>query len=311
MDAYNNKCSRRTFSLLRPAFLAALLLFGLGEFAVVFGDGPSAKTIVADNSDAVPDKVAFKAQASQFFKAYCVKCHGENKQENDLRLDTVLYDLSDDKTARLWNDIFAQIQFSEMPPSESKQQPTAGKKVEFLNRVEAELMRFGRGFDLDEKMLLPQFGNYVDHQTLFDGTVKEMPYTPARLWRQRPLIYDAVWKNAYGRAPWYSIKIGGTGSHLIQHGPHKGKLLAHRYFADAKYANPFFEFVHHASGFTDYASILADQSSLEALMVNAETMAQILTVGQKVRIVTQVKNKGSRTGNNEAMFVGGGDHVGQ
>ncbi|MCP4463259.1 MAG: DUF1588 domain-containing protein, partial [Planctomycetaceae bacterium] len=68
---------------------------------------------------------------------------------------------------------------------------------------------------------------------------------------------------------------------------------------------PFFEFVHHASGFTDYASIVADQSSLEALLVNAETMAQILTVGQKVRIVTQVKNKGSRTGNNEAMFVGG------
>ena len=40
-------------------------------------------------------------------------------------------------------------------------------------------------------------------------------------------------------------------------------------------------------------------------MVNAETMAEILTLGQKVRIVTQVKNKGSRTGNNEAMFVGG------
>ena len=47
------------------------------------------------------------------------------------------------------------------------------------------------------------------------------------------------------------------------------------------------------------------RQSLEALLVNAETMAQILTVGQKVRIVTQVKNKGSRTGNNEAMFVGG------
>jgi hypothetical protein len=154
-------------------------------------------------------------------------------------------------------------------------------------------------------MLLPQFGNYVDHQTLFDGSVKAMPYTPARLWRQRPIIYDAVWGNAYGRAPWYSVKIGGTGSHLITRGPHKGKLLAHRYFADAKYANPFFEFVHHASGFTDYASIVADQSSLEALMVNAETMAEILTLGQKVRIVTQIKNKGSRTGNNEAMFVGG------
>jgi len=283
----------------------AFLLIGMCDAASVFSDEPSPKTLVDDGHLEQRVEDAFPTQTTLFLKKYCVKCHGAKTQEGDLRLDTVLHDLTDDKTARLWNDVFAQVQFSEMPPSDSEQQPSAAIKARFLNRVETELMRFGRGFDLHEKMLLPQFGNYVDHQTLFDGTVTEAPYTPARLWRQRPNIYDAIWKNAYGRAPWYSIKIGGTGSHLIEHGPHKGKLLAHRYFADAKYANPFFEFVHHASGFTDYASIVADQSSLEALMVNAETMAEILTLGQKVRIVTQVKNKGSRTGNNEAMFVGG------
>ncbi|MBT4867629.1 MAG: DUF1588 domain-containing protein [Planctomycetaceae bacterium] len=305
MDAPTNKHLRRTLSRLRPAILSALLLLGLGQFISAFGQRPSPDATAATDNKPVPGRGVFKQQATLFVSEFCVKCHGELKQEGDLRLDTVLHDMADDKTARLWNDIFAQVQFSEMPPSDSKQQPTAARKKEFLKQVEAELMRVGRGFGLDKKMLLPQFGNYVDHKSLFDGSVKVMPYTPARLWRQRPIIYDAIWANAYGRAPWYSVKIGGTGNHLIKQGPHKGKLLAHRYFADAKYANPFFEFVHHASGFTDYASIVADQSSLEALLVNAETMAQILTVGQKVRIVTQVKNKGSRTGNNEAMFVGG------
>jgi len=265
MDAYANKYIRGTHSLLRPTRLAllllVLLLLGSGEFAASFGQGSNADPTATDDSNPLPDHDAFKAQATLFFTQYCVKCHGAKKQEGDLRLDTVLHDMADDKTARLWNDIFAQIQFAEMPPVESKQQPTAATKAEFLMKVEDELKRFGRGFGLDEKMLLPQFGNYVDHKTLFDGSVKAMPYTPARLWRQRPIIYDAVWGNAYGRAPWYSIKIGGTGSHLITRGPHKGKLLAHRYFADSKYANPFFEFVHHASGFTDYASIIADQSS--------------------------------------------------
>lgn len=251
-----------------------------------------------------PASAEFKTETLSFLTTYCAACHGKDTQEGDLRFDTISHDMTDDKTARLWNDIFAQVQFSEMPPDDAEQ-PTAMLKAKFLRQVEDELMRFGHGFGLDEKMLLPQYGNYVDHQSLFDGSVKEMPYTPSRLWRQRPIIYDAVWANAYGRAPWYSIKIGGTGNHLIERGPHKGKLMATRYFADAKYASPFFEFVHHASGFTDYASIVADQSSLEALMVNAETMAEILTHGQKVRIVTQVKNKGSRTGNNEAMFVGG------
>ena len=63
---------------------------------------------------------------------------------------------------------------------------------------------------LDEKMLLPEYGNFVDHQRLFDGSIQEKPYTPARLWRQRPDIYRRLWGKHYGRKHWYSVKIGGT-----------------------------------------------------------------------------------------------------
>ena len=262
------------------------------------------KTLVIVACTTLLAGITFGQGAGQLYQEYCADCHGVDTQEADIRFDRLGHDMSDPETAQRWNNIFAQVQFSEMPPTDADQ-PSAKSKTRFLKLVEDELMRFGVGFGLAEKMLLPQFGNYVDHESLFDGSIQEMPFTPSRLWRQRPFIYDAVWSKAYGRAPRYSVKIGGTGKHLIERGPHKGKLLAHRYFADAKYANPFFEFVHHASGFTDYATIVANQSSLEALMVNAETMAEILTLGQKVRIVTQVKNKGSRTGNNEAMFVGG------
>jgi hypothetical protein len=239
-----------------------------------------------------------------YLQQYCYDCHNTETQEGGVRFDTLDDTPGDAATVDLWNRILTQVQIREMPPPDS-QQPTSSQRVAFLQQLGETLSSAGHGPEQDEKLLLPQFGNYVDHEKLFDGSVTELPYTPARLWRQRPMIYDAIWGSAYGRAPWYSVKIGGTGNHLIERGPHKGKLMATRYFADQKYANPFFEFVHRASGFTDYASIVADQSSLEALLVNAETMAQILTVGQKVRIVTQVKNKGSRTGNNEAMFVGG------
>ena len=246
----------------------------------------------------------FDTVTQRFLQEHCVDCHGADLQEGDVRLDRLTFDSTDEATLQIWDQVFSQVQFGEMPPADHPQPPSQ-ERTAFLEQVDTELTATGRGFGLANKQLLPQFGNYVDHTRLFDGSVSDMPYTPARLWRQRPIIYDAIWGSAYGRAPWYSVKIGGTGNHLITRGPHKGKLMATRYFADQKYANPFFEFVHQASGFTDYASIVADQSSLEALLVNAETMAQILTVGQKVRIVTQVKNKGSRTGNNEAMFVGG------
>ncbi|MDG2131400.1 MAG: DUF1588 domain-containing protein [Fuerstiella sp.] len=283
--------------------LVGVCVFGNFANVVAADETPASKPLAASTKPA-PVSAEFKAQTSSFLSKYCADCHGGDTQEADIRFDMIGHDMSDPETAQLWSSIFAQVQFSEMPPSDAEQ-PATKSKADFLKLVEDELTRFGAGFGLEAKMLLPQYGNYIDHESLFDGSIKDMPFTPARLWRQRPIIYDAVWSKAYGRAPRYSVKIGGTGKHLIERGPHKGKLLAHRYFSDAKYANPFFEFVHHASGFTDYAAIVADQSSLEALMVNAETMAEILTLGQKVRIVTQVKNKGSRTGNNEAMFVGG------
>jgi len=277
---------------------ASLLAISALASLVVLPSGAWAQS--AEESVNLPADLNVK----RFLNQFCMDCHGEAIQEGDLRFDTLELDLTNEGAIEIWNRVFTQVQFGEMPP-EDGDQPEASVRAEFLQHIEAELTQVDAGFGLAEKLRLPQFGNYVDHNTLFDGSVDELPYTPARLWRQRPIMYDAIWGNAYGKAPWYSVKIGGTGNHLITRGPHKGKRMATRYFADQKYANPFFEFVHHASGFTDYASIVADQSSLEALLVNAETMAQILTVGQKVRIVTQVKNKGSRTGNNEAMFVGG------
>ena len=243
--------------------------------------------------------------STAFLSRYCFDCHGSDVQEGGVRFDTLVDQLvHEESDARLWDQALTHVQIMEMPPRDALQ-PEREERIKFVSEVENLLITSGFDSELQKRRSLPQYANYVDHEALFDGSVTEAPFTPARLWRQRPVIYDEIWGNAYGRAPWFSVKIGGTGNHLIERGPHRGKLMATRYFQDQKYANPFFEFVHRASGFSDYASVIADQASLEALLVNAETMAQILTEGQKVRIVTQVKNKGSRTGNNEAMFVGG------
>ena len=175
--------------------------------------------------------------------------------------------------------------------------------------VESELTRHQAGLNLDDKMQLPEFGNLVDHDRLFDGTITELAYTPARLWRQRPAIYQRIWGKNYGRKHWYSVKIGGNPRqgdlYTVHHGPQKGKSISGRYFADQRFANPFYQYVHHASGFTDYATIVADQASLESLLLNAETMSEILTLGTQVTIVTEVKSKDSRHGNNHGGFVGG------
>ncbi|MFT6864417.1 MAG: hypothetical protein ACJAVK_002982 [Akkermansiaceae bacterium] len=290
----------RSFRLLNFRFLTIFVLGGLWA--------SSGAAEVAGVVSANQEK-AFRAAARPFLGHYCIKCHGEKKQKGDLNLETMAIDMTNPEIGELWSNVFAQVQFREMPPGKSKDQPTAEDKVVFLEALDRQLKLHGRGFGLQEKLRLPEYANYLDHNSLFDGSVTEMPYTPARLWRQRPDIYSALWGNHYGRSPWLSVKIGSAGRmdarNVVKKGPQKGKTITTRYFQDSRFANPFYEFVHHASGFTDYAMIHADQASLEALLTNSEKMAEILTEGLPVTIVTEVKNKDSRHGNNHGGFVGG------
>lgn len=252
---------------------------------------------------------AFQNPSRLFLKKYCIECHGRNAQEGDLRFDAMNFDLTSVDTTEVWKQILEQVLYAEMPPEEASKSPGAAERKQFVTAVERELSRFGRGLNLADKLRLPEFGNFVDHRQLFSGEITEKPYTAARLWRQRPDIYRQIWGKHYGRKHWYSVKIGGTRRQgelfTVRRGPHKGKAISGRYFADERFANPFYEYVHHASGFTDYATIVADQSSLEALLTNAEAMAEILTLGTNVTIVTEVKSKDSRHGNNHGGFVGG------
>ncbi len=269
----------------------------------------STNLIAADASSDSATGNTFAKHTSTFLKKHCVSCHGADAQEAGLRFDAVPFDLGKGDTPKVWQRILEQVLFSEMPPKDSDEQPGTAERSRFVEQVEAELTRFGRGLSLDEKMMLPEYGNFVDHTLLFNGAITDKPYTPARLWRQRPDIYQRIWGKHYGRKHWYSVKIGGTQRkgdlYTVRRGPQKGKAISGRYFADERFANPFYEYVHHASGFTDYATIVADQASLESLLINAETMSEILTLGTKVTIVTEVKSKDSRHGNNHGGFVGG------
>ncbi|MDA7864607.1 DUF1588 domain-containing protein [bacterium] len=285
---------RKHFSL--NGILLVIMLAVLGQ-SLAFG--------ADDVADSLP---ASDEVLTRFLGKWCVDCHGPDSQESGLRFDDLSRRWDDPKAAEQWRKIGEQVLFREMPP-EGNDAPEAGERERFVDKIESRLQPYGHGFGLADKMLLPEFGNLLDHDTLFSGQVTEKPYTSARLWRQRPEIYRRMWGPHYGQQHWISVKIGGgneaTARNRVQHGPHKGKAISKRYFANEKFANPFFEYVHQASGITDYASIMADQASLEALLTNAESMAEILTLGLPVTIVTEVKNKDSRHGNNHGSFVGG------
>ena len=267
--------------------------------------GLAANVGMADTTDS---SLAMLRRLSGFLQAHCIDCHGSETQEGELRFDTLGVDLNANATARLWERIFEQVQFSEMPPDESDQ-PSSVARQAFLTALDRELATHGRGMALKDKLIRPEYGNYVSHDLLFNGEINSAPYTPARLWRLRPDIYDRLWGSRFGQQHRLSVKIGDPvkpdDKNAVQHGPHQGRKITYRYFAQERFANPFYEFAHHAAGFTDYATIPADQASLETLLLNAETMAEILTQGIPVSIQTEVKTQDSRRGNNHGGFVGG------
>jgi len=69
-------------------------------------------------------KGTFHDPWAQFAQAYCVKCHGPEKQKAKLRLDRLaMADINNENYAT-WKNVISKLQKGEMPPEESPRQPT-------------------------------------------------------------------------------------------------------------------------------------------------------------------------------------------
>ena len=124
--------------------------------------------------------------AKAALQQHCISCHGPKKQKGKVRLDT-LAALSPKARAELLNKIQEQLHFDEMPPEEEKR-PTAAQKKALNDWVGASLAKAG-GSKLQDKLRYPDYGNYVDHNKLFSGNIKDKAYTPARRWLVSPQIF--------------------------------------------------------------------------------------------------------------------------
>lgn len=58
-----------------------------------------------------------------FFATYCVDCHGEKVQEQQVRLDTLDYSLGNAAAASAWQEVLDELNLGRMPPSDEKQPP--------------------------------------------------------------------------------------------------------------------------------------------------------------------------------------------
>ena len=137
---------------------------------------------------ALSAKQRFAATVEPFLKTYCIDCHGITKNKGKVSLADIGADPADEKSVVLWSRVMEQLEIGMMPP-EDEDQPKAAERERVLQWIRDQLVLAGKGYELKSRMLLPEFGNRVSHELLFDGSIKDMPSSPSRLWRISPYIY--------------------------------------------------------------------------------------------------------------------------
>lgn len=148
------------------------------------------------------DSLEVPKEVQSFISNRCIDCHGEGTSEGDLRLDN-LSSLAKDSQLELMNKVQEQLFFGTMPPEE-EEQPTNAERERLISWLSSELQKH-HAATFESKLLLPHYGNYVDHDKLFSGEIKDKPFSPARRWIVSPYIFQnkitEIFGNTSSRLP--------------------------------------------------------------------------------------------------------------
>ena len=166
-----------------PASLIALTSVLLSPLAVGAAPGSDVRL------PSVPEAI---------FDSHCYACHDEDVQKGDVRLDD-LADLPLADRLNLLNRVQEQVYFQHMPPKK-KAQPSPEEREALFDWVSSALDQHDAS-RLKHKLLDPHYGNYVDHDKLFSGEIKDAPFSPARLWRRNPHHFDVAKRTYFGVHP--------------------------------------------------------------------------------------------------------------
>jgi hypothetical protein len=122
-----------------------------------------------------------------FLENNCLACHNADTQEGDIRLDA-FSELGSQEQIELLNRIEEQVTLGQMPP-EDEDQPTDQERQAFVTWIDSQYLALNIKSQFKDKLRFPSYGNYVNHEKLFSGEIKDKAYSPARRWLVSPKIF--------------------------------------------------------------------------------------------------------------------------
>ena len=131
-----------------------------------------------------------------FMQTFCIDCHNDQEQNGEINLQSLLRDPSR-LDRQLLLSVYDQINLEQMPPADADR-PTIAERAKMLGSLDGLIQASG-AVAIDKK-LLPGYGNYVDHDSLFKTRLtKSQPAAAARIWRYSPETFSARVNRIVGR----------------------------------------------------------------------------------------------------------------
>ena len=138
-----------------------------------------------------PDSRTFAMNVKPFLTNHCYDCHGDSDGEAGIDLSAFASTIATADQATGWLKVLDQLKADLMPPLDESR-PAAHARGRAIGWIANAVLKAGHAAAYRRKMLLPAYGNYVDHELLFGGKIKAMPDTPARLWRTSPFVFEGM-----------------------------------------------------------------------------------------------------------------------
>lgn len=160
----------------------------MGKFVIFFSLLLAFSSWIA-RADEPAGQFAVPKKVQSVIARRCIDCHGADTAEADTRLDN-LAELDTAARLELLNRAEDQIFFRRMPPDDAEQ-PTEAEREQIASWISGELKKHNAS-RLEEKLRLPAYGNYVDHDKLFSGKYKNLKgFTRDRRWLISEFIFNA------------------------------------------------------------------------------------------------------------------------
>lgn len=174
----------------RSSWVVGGVFLAMGLAMLALGSSDSLASDEAEPGEQAEVPGRFDTVVKPFLDEHCIRCHGKELRRGEISLHQATDNFAGEEEVNQWLSVLDMLTFEDMPPPKEKR-PDPKQTAEVIGWIKQRVKEAGTGKAYRAKLLAPEYGNYVNHEKLFSGEIKTLPYSPARTWRFSSDIFEA------------------------------------------------------------------------------------------------------------------------